>query len=371
MATMTTVAVIGGGQAGIAAGYFLRRRGLEPLSRRHPGDEPGDGFVILDHAPGPGGAWQFRWPTLTLDNTNRIYQLPGLGFDETGTIKASTAMPRYFGEYEHRYTLDVRRPVHVREVRPATDGSDGSEGFRVSTSAGEFTVRGLINATGTWDKPFVPFVPGAATFRGRQLHTHDYRIPEEFTGQHVLVVGGGVSAVQLLIELSGIASVETSWVTRREPVFVADFTVDRLRAAVAGVDERSRRGEPQRSVVSATGLPWTPTVAEASQRGVLARRPMFTRITPTGVAWPDGSSLNVDVILWCTGFRHALDHLSPLHLRNPSGGIAMTGRLLTQVAGRPNLHLLGYGSSASTIGANRASRAAVAELMEYLEGSTA
>ncbi|WP_078312691.1 MULTISPECIES: NAD(P)-binding domain-containing protein [unclassified Mycobacterium] len=353
MAAMTTVAVIGGGQAGIAAGYFLRRRGLEP----------GSGFVILDHSPSPGGAWQFRWPTLTLDNTNRIYQLPGLPFDETGTIRASTAMPRYFDEYEHRYALDVHRPVHVREVRAI------SGGFSLGTSAGEFTVRGLINATGTWDKPFVPFVPGSSTFEGRQLHTHDYRTPGEFAGQHVLVVGGGVSAVQLLAEISMVT--RTSWVTRREPEFVADFTVDRLRAAVAGVDERSRRGEPQRSVVSATGLPWTPEIAEASQRGVLARRPMFSHITPTGVAWADGSSLDVDVILWCTGFRHALDHLAPLRLRNGRGGITMTGRLLTQVAGRPTIHLLGYGSSASTIGANRASRAAVAELMNYLEGRAA
>ncbi|ETZ70677.1 NAD(P)-binding domain-containing protein [Mycobacteroides abscessus subsp. abscessus] len=365
MAPMTTVAVIGGGQAGIAAGYFLRRRGLEPLSRRQPADAPGHRFVILDHSPGPGGAWQFRWPTLTLDNTNRIYQLPGLPFDEMGTIRASTAMPRYFGEYEDRYALDVCRPVHVRAVRPAR------RGFTIDTSVGEFPVDGLINATGTWDKPFVPFVPGAGTFRGRQLHTHDYQRPEEFTGQHVLVVGGGISAVQLLVEISGVASVTTSWVTRREPVFVTDLTVERLRAAVAGVDERSRRGEPQRSVVSATGLPWTAETAEASRRGVLTRRPMFSRITPTGVTWPDGSSLEVDVILWCTGFRHALDHLAPLHLRNGRGGITMTGRLLTQVAGQPAIHLLGYGSSASTIGANRASRAAVVELMNYLEGRTA
>ncbi|CPZ34303.1 Putative oxidoreductase [Mycobacteroides abscessus] len=98
---------------------------------------------------------------------------------------------------------------------------------------------------------------------------------------------------------------------------------------------------------------------------------MFSRITPTGVTWPDGSALEVDVILWCTGFRHALDHLAPLHLRNGRGGITMTGRLLTQVAGQPAIHLLGYGSSASTIGANRASRAAVVELMNYLEGRTA
>ena len=74
-----------------------------------------------------------------------------------------------------------------------------------------------------------------------------------------------------------------------------------------------------------------------------------------------------DVILWCTGFRSSLDHLAPLLLREPSGGITMTGRLATQVAHDPRIHLVGYGPSASTIGANRAGAAAASELMGYLE----
>jgi hypothetical protein len=85
------------------------------------------------------------------------------------------------------------------------------------------------------------------------------------------------------------------------------------------------------------------------------------------VRWPDGTVLHADVILWCTGFRSALDHLAPLQLREPSGGIVMTGRLATQVAKDPRIHLVGYGPSASTIGANRAGNAAATELAAFLE----
>ena len=93
---------------------------------------------------------------------------------------------------------------------------------------------------------------------------------------------------------------------------------------------------------------------------------MFSHIVPDGVAWADGSTVRADVILWATGFRSALDHLAPLRLRGHGGGIVMDGRLATRVAADHRVHLLGYGPSASTIGANRAGRAAVSELLETL-----
>jgi hypothetical protein len=101
-------------------------------------------------------------------------------------------------------------------------------------------------------------------------------------------------------------------------------------------------------------------------RGVLDRRPMFAAITPDGVRWPDGQEARADAILWCTGFRSSLDHLAPLALREPGGGIVMTGRLATQVARDHRVHLVGYGPSASTIGANRAGAAAARELLSHL-----
>ena len=91
----------------------------------------------------------------------------------------------------------------------------------------------------------------------------------------------------------------------------------------------------------------------------------FSEIVEDGVRSSDGTVLRADVILWCTGFRSSLDHLAPLMLREP-GGITMIGRLATQAAKDPRVHLVGYGSSASTIGANRAGAAAAKEQMTFL-----
>ena len=99
---------------------------------------------------------------------------------------------------------------------------------------------------------------------------------------------------------------------------------------------------------------------------MLTRRPIFSEITESGVRWADGTELHADVIMWCTGFRSSLDHLAPLMLQGGEGGIRMTGRLATQVAQHPRVHLVGYGPSTSTIGSNRAGRAAATELMSFL-----
>jgi hypothetical protein len=97
--------------------------------------------------------------------------------------------------------------------------------------------------------------------------------------------------------------------------------------------------------------------------GKVPWRPVFQQITASGVRWADGTTLDADVILWATGFRAALDHLAPLGLRGPGGGIVMDG---TRVVAEPRLHLVGYGPSASTVGANRAGRAAVREIRTLL-----
>lgn len=156
------------------------------------------------------------------------------------------------------------------------------------------------------------------------MHTVNYPGPEEFAGQRVIVVGGGASGTQHLMEIAEYAA-DTTWVTRRPPVFrEGPFDEDAGRAAVAMVEERVRRGLPPQSVVSVTGLPLTDAVRRARESGVLDRLPMFDRITPTGVAWDDGRTVEADVILWATGFRAAIDHLAPLKLREPGGGIQLT-----------------------------------------------
>jgi cation diffusion facilitator CzcD-associated flavoprotein CzcO len=338
------VVVIGAGQAGLSSAYFLRRAGLES--------------VVLDGDAGPGGAWRHRWPTLRMATVHGIFDLPGMRFEPPDPAEpAAVAVPAYFAAYERALDLPVRRPVTVGAVRHGPDGR-----LLVEGDADTWAARAVINATGTWTRPFWPYYPGRATFRGRQLHTADYRGPEEFAGRRVVVVGGGSSAVQLLTEISAVA--DTTWVTRRPPIFHdGPFTMEYGRAVVDMVDQRVRAGLPPDSVVSVTGLADTPVVREARRRGVLDRLPMFDRITPDGVAWDDGRVVAADVILWCTGWRAALDHLAPLGLRAPGGGIVMDG---TRVVAEPRLHLVGYGPSASTVGANRAGRAAVHEIRALL-----
>ncbi|WP_291406353.1 NAD(P)-binding domain-containing protein [Devosia sp.] len=348
------IAVIGAGQAGLSSAYHLKQLGFVP----------GTDFLVLDRAPEAGGAWQYRWPSLTLSTVNRVHDLPGMGFAEfagtDGSVRASVAVPHYFSAYEEHFGLKVLRPAKVGVV------CDRGDRLRVESDRGLFSVRGIINATGTWEKPYIPDYPGASSFAGEQLHTKDYRTADAFAGKHVLIVGGGISAIQLLDEISRVT--RTSWVTRTPPRFrEGPFDEEAGRKAVAMVEERVRAGLPPMAVVSVTGLPVTPAIEAMRERGVLERRPMFSEIVPNGVRWEDGAGLDVDVILWCTGFRSALDHLAPLQLREESGGITMTGRLATQVARDPRVHLVGYGPSASTIGANRAGSAAAQELTQFLE----
>jgi cation diffusion facilitator CzcD-associated flavoprotein CzcO len=336
------VLVVGAGQAGLSAAYALRRRGLAA----------GTGYVVLDANPGPGGAWQHRWPSLTLGRTHRIHDLPGMRLGKPDpTEPASAVVARYYGEYERHFELPVHRPVRVRAVT-SPDGPHGP--LRVTTDSGDWRTRSLLSATGTWDRPHWPAYPGRELFRGRQLHTHDFGAAEEFRGQHVLVVGAGTSAVQHLLEIAEVTT--TSWVTRRPPGFTeAPFGEEWGRAVERQVRDRVRRGLPPASVVATTGLPLTDTYRRGIESGVLVSREMFAAITEDGVRFADGSTLHVDVILWATGFRASLDHLAALHLREAGGGIVVDG---TTVLRDPRVQLVGYGPSASTLGATRAGRAA-------------
>src|SRR5690554_6766017 len=350
----TDIVVIGAGQAGLSAAYHLKRAGIEP----------GKGFVVLDDEFEAGGAWQHRWDSLTLSTVNGINDLPGMHFSdavnvEDKELQANIAIPAYYEQYEKHFELPVIRPVRVEEV------NEKNERFLIRTNGVQFSARGIINATGTWKTSHCPKYPGWEKFKGLQLHTGDYKSAEAFIGKHVIVVGGGISAIQLLGEISEVT--KTTWVARRSPDFRKyEFTPEKGREAVARVDKRVREGLPPESVVSVTGLPLTPAISNMLERGILDRKPMFEEITETGVRWEDGITLDADVIFWNTGFRHSLDHLEPLNLINEKNGIVMTGQLATQVAQDPRIHLTGYGPSASTIGANRAGRAAARELIEFL-----
>ncbi|QUX27154.1 NAD(P)-binding domain-containing protein [Nocardiopsis akebiae] len=399
------VVVVGGGQAGLAAGYFLRRAGLD--------------FAVLDSGEAPGGSWTEYWDSLRLFSPAEHSMLPGwwMPAEEGREYPGARHVARYLAEYERRYELPVRRPVRVEAVEreegalrvlaregtgrglpsgaprsaaerpldgggpqegetrggppPAAPGATGPPGCTGSPDSPAgipplvvWRARHVISATGTWRAPHVPDAPGRGLFAGRQLHTVDYRGPEEFAGQRVVVVGGGNSAAQILAELSEVA--ETTWATARPPRFMPDDLDGRALFDIATRAQRAaRRGErPPEGVGGLGDIVAVPSVREARERGALRAGPMFDRLTRTGVAWNDGTALDCDAVLWCTGFRPVLDHLAPLGLADGRGRIALEG---TRSVAEPRLFLLGYGdwtgaASATLVGAGRTAKATVAEI---------
>ena len=139
------IVIIGAGQAGLSAAYYLKKYGIQP----------GSGFIVLDDEVGPGGAWRNRWDSLTLKTVNGISDLPGMPISESieisnTTIQANIAVPKYFGEYERKFELPIIRPLKVLEVYKRNNR------FIVKTNGVQFSARGIINATGTWKTPNLP-----------------------------------------------------------------------------------------------------------------------------------------------------------------------------------------------------------------------
>jgi len=341
------VAVLGAGQAGLAAGYYLRRAGLEP----------GRGFVLLDAGDAPGGAWRHVWDSLRLLSPSEHSSLPGKPMPawRDGDYPPARHVVSYLAAFEERHDLRVVRPVRVAGVH--RDGAEPTSPLLVVTDAGTWRARAVISATGTWGRPFVPGFPGSGAFGGRQLHVSGYRRPEELAGRRVVVVGGGNSAAQVLAEISEVA--EATWVTARTPTFLPDDVDGRVlfgavtdTGDIAGLDD----------------IVMVPPVVRARERGVLVPHPPFARLTSTGVAWAYGRHQRADVVLWCTGFRPVLGHLAPLRLRGRDGQVPTAG---TRAVADPRVHLLGYGdwtgpASATLVGVGPTACRAVDEITGYL-----
>ncbi|WP_348789104.1 NAD(P)-binding domain-containing protein [Leifsonia sp. NPDC080035] len=350
----TQVVIVGAGQAGLAVAYYLRRFELTP----------GTDFVVYDRGPGTGGAWQHRWDALRLGSAHHVTDLPGmaelgLSFETADRLlPAKDIVAGYYRRYEEHYGLDVRRPVNVHRI------FDRGADLVVAHNEGETRTRVVVNASGTWGAPFIPWYPGMDGFRGRHVHTSTYVSAEEFAGQDVVVVGGGTSAIGFLLELEGVAS-SLTWATRRPVDFrdESELTIEGGVAAVAQQDAAARAGAALPSIVSGTGVPRTRRIAAGIDRGLLVERPMFSRVEPDGVRWDDGSFTRADAIIWATGFRPELRHLSPLKLREKAGGLTVASGASWQDS---RIFLAGYGPQASTIGANRAGRVIARQVVAQL-----
>jgi cation diffusion facilitator CzcD-associated flavoprotein CzcO len=368
------VVVIGGGQSGLAVGFYLRRTSLS--------------YVILDAHSEPGGAWLHTWRSMRLFSPARFSSLPGWvmegGPDHYPTRDEALD---YLRRYEARYGLELERPVLVtavrREgaelvveaVRPERRAPDSTAGHTTldpaQAPAGTYAATAgwrastVVSATGTWEQPYLPEYPGRADFRGTQLHSAQYTSSEWFAGLRVLVVGGGNSGAQIQAELSRVA--ESTWVTLREPHFLPDHVDGRYLFDEATAQWRAQqqgRNAPERP--SLGDIVMVAPVREARGRGSLASVRPFVRFTTDGVVWPDGREERIDAVIWCTGFRPALEHLRPL------GVIELDGRVLVEgnrSVREPRLWLVGYGNwtgfaSATLIAVGRSARSVVQQIAE-------
>jgi cation diffusion facilitator CzcD-associated flavoprotein CzcO len=195
------VILLGGGQAGLAVAYFLRRTGVS--------------FVILNAEIAPSGAWRHAWDSLRLFSPATWSSLPGWPMPPTGSAYPTRdQVIAYLARYEAHYGLPVERPVWIERV------TRDDQGFTLQAADRTWRGRAVVCTTGTWRHPWIPTFPGQARFRGHQLHSADYREAHALAGQRVLIVGGGNSEAQILAEVSEVAC--TTGVTLTPPAFLPD-----------------------------------------------------------------------------------------------------------------------------------------------------
>lgn len=314
------VLVVGAGQAGLGAAYWLTR-------------EPGLRVLVVDRGP-VGQSWVDRWDSLVLFTPRRFSGLRGLRFP-AGPTRCPTRleMADYLRRYAEHHELPVRTGVHVRRVTPA------GEGFIVETSAGSLVAAQVVAATGPFHRAHVPAAAEGLAADVFQLHSYDYRSPAQVPAGEVLVVGGGNSAAQLAVELSATHAVTVA--APREPWYlpVSLLGVDLYWwSYLAGVLNADRDARASRYVRRRGDA----IVGRQLQGLVRAGRVRFlphrvTGATAATVQLADGSSLPVSSVLWCTGLRPDTawlevpgavdDSCAPVHSAgaSPAGGLHWMG----------------------------------------------
>lgn len=344
------VVIIGGGQSGLAVGYFLRRTNHS--------------FVLLDAGIQPGGAWQQGWNSLRLFSPADASSLPGWPMPRPADAEQFPHWRHvidYLTQYESRYALPVQRPVQINNVTKVDDL------FLVRSATKCWRARAVVSATGSASAPFIPSVSGREVFAGTQIHSSAYRSPAPFRDKRVLVVGGGNSGAQILAEVSTVA--QTTWVTLTDPTFLPDEVDGRVLFSRATERYKATVNGTVTSPPSLGDIVMVPSVRQARDRGVLCARRTFERLTRAGVRWPDGHYESFDAIIWCTGFRPATDYLRPLGIVG-EGGRVTTDQ--TRAVALPGLWLVGYGSwtgfaSATLIGVGRSARQTADEVHQYIQ----
>lgn len=346
--TDVDVAVIGGGQAGLATSAELRRRGVDHL--------------VLDAAPVVGHSWRTRWDSLRLFTPAVHSSLPGLPFPgPRWHHPTKDEVADYLTTYAATFDLPIRHCAALERV--TRDG----EGYRVRAAGGDVTARQVVLATGPFQVPTVPGLAGSLTPEVSQLHSSGYRNPEQLaTAATVLVVGAGNSGVQIAAELARTHRVHLAVGQQnrhvRQRVLGRDLFWWLDRAGMLTAPPDSRRGRRMQKAELVIG-----TSREQLEGLGVVRRPRVDGASGRTVRFEDGSTLEVDAVVWATGFRAehrcidvpgALDECGLLRQR---GGVGAVEGLYT--VGQPwqtsrGSSLLGFvGADAALIAEHVATRA--------------
>ncbi|HWI00900.1 MAG TPA: NAD(P)/FAD-dependent oxidoreductase [Propionibacteriaceae bacterium] len=251
----------------------------------------------------------------------RFSTLPGLRFPgRLSRYPTRDDMARYLSDFATHFELPVRTRARV------LDTSWDGEAFEVTLADGDLlTARAVIAASGGFGRPVIPELPGATSYTGRLVHSANYHSADGYTGQRVVVVGAGNSAVQIAVELAEVANVTLA--TRAPIRFVrqAPLGIDlHYWARWSGLESLplSRRTPSRRRVLD------DGRYAAAVAAGRPDQRQMFKRLTTAGVIWPDGTHEHIDSVILATGYRPDVDYLAatgaldnagwPIHCRGLS-----------------------------------------------------
>jgi putative flavoprotein involved in K+ transport len=279
------VAVIGGGQAGLAMGSFLRRQ-----DRR---------FVILERAGQIAPAWRERWDSLTLFTPRRYSGLPGLPFpgDPEGYPSRDEVIA-YLERYAETFDLPIELNSEVKKLELGDDRR-----LRLEVDGRTISADQVVVATGPFQTPFVPKLADRLADDVFQTHAVGYSRPDEVPRGTVLVVGGGNTGFQIAKELSATHAVVLSIGSRQTPLpqrlLGRDLFWWLTKARILDKSVETRLG--QRLSTRETLIGSSPR--ELKRRYGVELRPRATDADGRTVRFEDGSELEVDAVIWATGYR--------------------------------------------------------------------
>ena len=278
------VLVIGAGQAGLAVAYHLREAGLR--------------LLVVDAAAEVGAAWRNRWDSLTLFTPAQYDALPGMAFPAPAdTYPTAADVADYLQTYATRFDLPILLDTAV--TRLAHDG----DGFIVDTSHGLLQARQVVVATGPFQTPVAPTISAGLSRGVRQLHSSEYRNPDQIAAGPVVVVGAGNSGRQIALELAATHEVTLAIGSEAlqlpQRMFGRDlfWWLQRFRLLSRSADSRvARRMRARGDLVIGSPL------GELSDAGVDVR-PRLTAANGDEVSFADQTHARPGTVIWATGFR--------------------------------------------------------------------